>query len=228
MRNSYLIIFFFITGCLGINTTRKLNADIKQQFINRLEGNSAGTGLSKIIELNGVYRYWSRDERGRVQTGLTLKDTFFMDILFYDDGSFVRNISVKDSFNSYNDYFAAIRQKGKDALFYKSNWWGVYALSGDTIKAQYLMHAPKATPWYTGEEWYLIKDRNTLQLIFAGDLGLLNGKPDPKRMRAVEKVSPVRFYPVNETPPSYGWLKKEKFFWRNEQDWELYMSAINK
>ncbi|WP_207625834.1 hypothetical protein, partial [Niastella populi] len=49
-----LLVYFFASGCVGINTTRRLTTDIKQNFTNRLEGRS--TGLFNKIEINGCYR----------------------------------------------------------------------------------------------------------------------------------------------------------------------------
>src|SRR5437868_8434636 len=86
-------------------------------------------------------------------------------MLFYEDGTFIRNVWLPPKNANYEDYFSSVISKGREDIFYKSYDWGVYTMRGDTIIAQYLMHAANFTPWYTGEDWYLIKGRDSLQLI---------------------------------------------------------------
>lgn len=218
-----LLVYFFASGCVGINTTRRLTTDIKQNFTNRLEGGS--TGLSNKIEINGYYRFWFKDEWGRYKTIPDTRDTSFVDMIFYEDGTFLYNMFVGSNFSNYNDYFRYVTSKGKNDIFYKSDSWGVYSISGDTIKTQFLMHAAHFTPWYTGERWFLIKDRRTLQLIFAGYL-VNQTRDDAEKLREyVRNSSAVMFYPLDIIPPPYAWLKNEKFFWRHEADWENYKKA---
>ncbi len=111
-------------------------------------------------------------------------------------------------------------------FFYKSYKWGVYSILNDTIKTQYLMHAARMTPWYGGQKWFLIKNDQTLQLIFSGDINNMDGKAIERGIGYVNRASLANFIPLKNIPPPSGWLKKEKFFWRNNEDWKQYMKSM--
>ncbi|GEM_PF-2789817 len=220
----YILLLILLSGCLGINTTRKLTRDVKDHFTNRLEGVS--TSLSDKVDLKGYYRYWVNEEAAGNAELSADGDTLFRDIIFYEDGSCITNLLIKYPFLTYDDYFTDVIAKGKKDLFYKRNW-AIYSLSGDTIKVQILKHAANFTPWYNWEEWFLIKDRNTLQVIYLEDPGNTNQQYQQKLKTKVKRSSPAKFYPLTVVPPPYAWFKTNSFFWRNEDDWRTYLDTIN-
>lgn len=219
----YILFLVFISGCLGVNTTRKLTRDVKNHFTNRLGGES--TSLSDKLDLKGYYRYWTNEEvTGKAELSSD-GDTLFRDMIFYEDGSCITNLLPKYPFLTYDDYFTDVIAIGKKDLFYKRSW-GIYSLSGDTIKAQILKHAANFTPWYNWEEWFLIKDRNTLQVIHLEDPGNTSQAYQQKLKTKVKTASPAKFYSLTAIPPPYAWFKTNSFFWRNEEDWKAYMKMI--
>jgi hypothetical protein len=220
-----IFISFLLCGCLGINTTRPLSKEVRYNFYNRFEGNN--TGIANKINIAGYYRYWPNDELGRPEKINHTNDTVFSDMIFYEDGTFIWNLWPGQGFSNYEDQFKSVINKGKDDLFYKSHWWGIYSISNDTIKTQYLMHAARFTPWFTGENWYLIKNSRTLQLIFFGDIDKTADKNASRRNDYVKRASLAKFIPLDHIPPPLGWLKKEKFFWKNSEDWEQYMKSMD-
>jgi hypothetical protein len=223
MRNVVLIVFMLI-ACVSCNNSKSLSKEIENNFTNRLEGHTIA--LSNKINTGGIYRYWRKDESGRPQKIPNTNDTAYIDMIFYGDGTFAWNIYPLSGYKNYEEYFKAVISKGPDHLFYKSHYWGIYSISNDTIKAQYLMHASPGTPWYTGESWYLIKSPTTLQLILFTDIEKRKEKNTPGYTNYPDRASLVEFKPVSPIPPPYGWIKKEKFFWRNEQDREKFMKEI--
>lgn len=225
MRYS-LLIWIFLSGCIGMNSTRRLTKDVKQNFTYRFEGKN--TGLSAKININGYYRYWFTDEFGTYKKIHGATDTLFLDILFYEDGTFVRNFWPSAGYTNYEDYFASVINKGSKDIFYRNHWWGIYTVSSDTIKTQYLMEAARLTPWYSGEEWYLIKGRNSVQFIFFKlDIKQVDEEMKLKNDAYVKSATLATFHPVVNVPPPYSWMKRNKFFWRNEVDWNLYMKSIS-
>jgi len=210
-----ILLCFVLCGCF--THTRSLTKEVKTNFTNRLEGGN--TGLSKKININGIYRYWHNNDIGIPEKIYNTKDTFFLDMIFYDDGTFIWNLWPDHKFTNYEQYFRSVISKGKKDLFYEADWWGVYSMAGDTIKTQYIMHASPWTPWYTGQNWFVIKGPSTLQLIYQGEIE--DKEPillDPY----VQRTSLAHFIPQKEIPPSYGWIKDERFFWRYEIDWQQY------
>jgi hypothetical protein len=198
-----------LSGCLGINTTRKLEKRTKKVFTNRLEGKT--TGLASHLDLHGYF--------GATQTGRSDSDTMYFNLLLYEDGTSNYDFQKSPDFNTYDDYFTSIIEKGKTDLFYKGLGWGVYRLSGDTIKIQEVSHAANLTARFTAERWFVIEDNHTLRLIAQARLG------DTLKLPPAERTA-YKFYPLSVIPPAIPWLKKEKFFWRNESDWEQYMQMI--
>lgn len=226
MTTRYLILLcLFASGCLGMNTTRKLTSDIQQGFTNRFDHHRT-VNLSDKIDIKGFYRYWFRDRVGQYQTTQNKIDTAFMDVLFYDDGTFLRNVWLPKEYSNYDDYFGSVISRGKKDDFYESYWWGIYSVSGDTIKAEYIMHASKLTPWYSGEDWYLIKGKNLLQLILSKtDVGQSVTAAQQTNGSHVKSATPAIFNPLKQIPAPYAWIKNEKFFWQDERDWDQYMKS---
>jgi hypothetical protein len=222
MRFGILISFVF-WGCIGCNNTRSLSKEVKTGFTNRFEGHN--TGLSKKINITGIYRYWDKDELGRPEKNHNTNDTSFVDMIFYEDGTFGWGLWIPSEFNNYEQYFRTVISKGKKADLYIGHYWGIYSIVGDTIKAQYLMHASPGTPWYTGESWFLIKDPTTLQLIYFNDFDKGNDGNPNRYPNYVQRASLVKFMPLKNIPPPLGWIKNENFFWRNEQDRLQYLKS---
>lgn len=220
----WMVICLSFCGCLGINTTRKLTNEVKTAFTNRLEGNV--TSLPGRIDINGYYRYWNRNEWGGYKSISGSKDTSFVDIIFYEDGTFLYNVFVRNGFSNYNDYFREVSKRGRSDLFFRSYWWGVYSLSGDTIKTQFLFHAANFTPWWGGQSWFLIKNKKTLQLILSDLLFDVTERSRELGEIEVKTASDVTFHPLEVIPPPYAWFKENKFFWRNEADWKNYVESV--
>ena len=219
----YIVLFcFLIIGCLGANTTRKLTKKVKQGFTNKLEGRS--TGLARNLDIGGYYRYWHKSGDGRYVNAANSKDTFFVDIIFFDDGTFLYNPLISQEFKNYNSFFTSLSEAGKSSMFYKNNSWGIYKVVADTIKTQVLMHASNFTPWWGGERCYLIKDRKTIQIVFSG--GLINETERSRQLGSeyVRNASLATFHPLEVIPLPYAWFKENKFFWRKESDWKKYVN----
>ena len=195
-----------------------------KEVTNRLEGQP--TGLSSRINLQGyyvtTYKIWFNGDLS--------PDTTNTSVLFYEDGTFVSNF-----FSPNEDPGGILHEAvvaGRKSKFYIYHSWGVYVISGDTIKAQYAWYPYQFVSPVAGEQWYLIRPDHTIQLI--------NGyvhKDPPKPVkvnnnsalwpsippRSEMPAAPAIFVPVRNVPPSLPWLKEREFFWRNESDWKRYM-----
>lgn len=227
MRYFYFIFCcLLLYGCLGTNRTRKLTKKVKTTFTNKLEGGV--TSLSSKIDINGYYRYWNRNEWGGYKSFSDSKDTFFVDIMFYPDGTFLYNLDKQKNFFSYDEYFSKVNLNGPSDWFYFNRGWGVYSVIDDTIKAQFLLHAAHFSPWWGGQRWFLIKDKSRLRLIFSDGLFDVTERDREIGEIAVKTASDVIFHPLEAIPPPYAWFKENKFFWKNEADWRNYMNEVKK
>lgn len=107
------------------------------------------TGLDTMINIHGFYRKMSINENrgllgwkdGKLQkVGI---DTTFLNFLFFEDGIFISGIGSAGI--SVSEYLNQLAKEGKSfdqRVFYQ----GIYLISGDTIKVQYI------TPGY-GSVW---------------------------------------------------------------------------
>lgn len=123
-------------------------------------------------------------------------------------------------------YELAIDLKARQ-VYLESNEWGIFRIVNDTIQIQYFNHPARLTPWYAIEVMFKIKDSNTLERVMSRKMGITDDERERQRSR--KDISVVRnlatFIPLNNLPPSDCWLKRQKWFWCNEDDWREYMSA---
>ena len=198
------------------------------------------TGLDKLININGYYREMSLIERSPTVGGFLgdksnyYVDTVFHYFMFYDNGIFVYNIRdvynddtkkpVKKDVSSFLKDFAENSESLAAKQFYM-NFWGSYIICGDTIKVQSVYKAMSFNDsWGVREDWYLIIDRNTLLCINSFNLPITNHSQPKKRIQY-----PITFHPIPAKPqPYYSWILKEKWFWRYERDWNVFMNSLEK
>ena len=135
--------------------------------------------------------------------------------MFFEDGIHLDNFSLR----SIN--------KPSTSGFYKHAHWGRCTISGDTIKTKWAaIYPPLNGPPYAFERWYIVIDRNTIKEIFSKPLHATT----PREMAyyletyTYKECQPATFVPMDTLPNSdYCWLKKEKWFWRNEEDWKTHI-----
>ena len=120
--------------------------------------------------------------------------------LFFEDGSYVNQIYFDlDSMSKIRNIRFGVYQ-------------GFYKLYGDTIKIQMIDRGYGLTASDFMEKWYKIIDRNTLKLIYF--------YPYNKA-----KTSLATFITLDIVPSFDCYLKKDKFFWKDEKDWKEYMKT---
>ena len=103
---------------------------------------------------------------------------------------------------------------------------GMYWIEGDTIKVRcFGQFGGRFSPWSFYEVWFKIIDRNTLEGVFSKSL--LDMDTSDEEWQPNYKRVLFRFHCADSIPSSdYSWLKEEKWFWCNEQDWKDYMEKI--
>jgi hypothetical protein len=72
--------------------------------------------------------------------------------------------------------------------------------------------------WRPHEVWYKIIDRNTIAIV--SKYGSHVGKN--------YNVIPLKFHATLEKPSSNGWIKQEKWFWANENEYLDYMAKYKR
>jgi len=210
MKAIILLVFFvmIMTGC----ATKHMSKDLRKDFTNCFEGKS--TNIRSLIDIDGYYIMY--DLEGYYYGFKNeFKDTLDINMIFYEDGTFLYNFSgVFDYRDDIPGYLAKVAQNGDKDPFYSGFDWGVYRIDGDIIKAQYINHASGMAPWDAREEWFKIVDRKTIVSIYARRLGVTMTEVARKNYKkAISRCTPARFVPLEVIPPPNCWLKNDEWFW---------------
>jgi len=221
MKYSIIFIILFSWSCAH----KPISKEIKNEFTNRFEG--MNTGIREKLNVDGYYQYW-RKEFIEVNPKTNRRDTFFYNLIFYEDGTFLYNFSSSSKDLNIDEYLKQVTKNGKGDPFYISFYWGIYKMSHNTIITQCINNSSKArlNPWDAGETWFKIVDRNTLQRLYDKDFRKMSPDDILENEKAIANSSFAIYHPAAIIPLPYTWLKKEKWLWANEEDWKRYMEFI--
>ncbi len=223
MKTIYIpILFFLFTGCAH----KPVSKEIKKSFTNRFEGKN--TGIGSLIEVDGYYKIWAKGDFVK-NFRTNQMDSFFLNTIFYEDGSFVYNFFSLEGYpKDINGYLKQVVKNGNKDEFHFGFYWGIYTLSNDTIKAQYINNASNSylAPWLGAEYWFKVRNANTLEIINEGDLGKMPVADITEYNKCFLKYSPAIFHHTEMVPSSYNWLKNQKWLWRNEYDWKKFTDSV--
>ncbi|NLR77931.1 hypothetical protein [Chitinophaga eiseniae] len=101
--------------------------------------------------------------------------------------------------------------------------WGTYSVSSDTIKIRCSGKGTWMVPYDAIELWFLIKDKEHFEMLVYKDICY----PDYPGIRTL-KFTAV-YVPSNKLPTYEDcWLLKEKWFWKNENDWKRFVDNLKK
>ena len=185
------------------------------------------TGLGERLDINGYYTVNDTLNSGYIYHGYT-------NLMFFEDGMFVsgfyylegvENHDTGEVIPAYINKVATHRENGERLwYFYDHNFWGHYTLHGDTIKVQHIYKPAFGEMngvWYSYEIWFKIIDRQHIEAIYTTPL-----HKDSPEILAHETTRPdlkLYFRSLPKLPKSDGWLKYEKWFWEDENEfikWE--------
>ncbi|MDR2083369.1 MAG: hypothetical protein LBP67_00005, partial [Bacteroidales bacterium] len=114
--------------------------------------------------------------------------------------------------------------------FYEEHEWGRYIICNDTLKMQWIQRPMNLNdyPWISFEIWYKIIDKNTLERIYTRPIFKQQSDIDTyyNYTQLTFKYEPAKFIATSVLPSSDGWIKKQKWFWKNESDWKEYMKQF--
>lgn len=185
-------------------------------------------GLDKLLRIDGYYSEREIINR-KIPKGFFVKefmnviDTFYMNYLFFSDGIVLENMFGSDR-SSEPDKLPKFLSKmvldsSKSMCLYGT--WGTYIISGDTIKTQFIHPSGSLNDSWDG--WkvnFKILDNEAIKLIYEYPL-YYSSSSDKKiyteqfYMDRIKDEKPAIFI-KSDVPKSDCWMKKEKWFWENE------------
>ena len=233
MKWRYLIVFFG-TMILSSCFTYRMPTHLKEHFtylytptLKELSSQINTNGYYTIIDIN-THRY-PKGFSGQKWEYVT--DTFYMNYLFFDDGIVIENMFSSERTSDTIDLpnFLTRMEKDTSNSLKLSGTWGTYNISGDTIKTQTIHPSTSLNDGWSGwEEHFKIIDKKTIQRIYAYPIHYLS--PSNKKiytkqyyLNGLKDEKPAIFIESEGIPSSDCWLKKEKWFWKNEKDYYEFM-----
>jgi hypothetical protein len=189
-----------------------------------------------IIYLNGYYE----------EIVATTKPYLFWDgiphytsktvMMFFEDGTCVYEIVGFDSSEKYELFFDEIVANPKrQESFSNSYYWGLYRINHDTLSMTCIDHISFGyPPWVLKKFTYLIQDKKTIKRLkekrYATDVSFGEVKTYETDYNDFYISSndttffyPAHFIPLDKLPNSDCWLKKNKWFWCDEEKYNEYM-----
>ena len=173
------------------------------------------TDIESYIDINGYYT--SSGQSGTI---------------FFKDGIFANYVYLNPEIHASDTCVNFVRvtnrsDNNKPRIDAPGLHKGMYWIEGDTIKVRYLSHIGIIISGISFDEvWYKIIDRQTLEAIYYKSLLDINASYEEWRPKPNKERILYRFHCTDSVSTSDNWLKKEKWFWCNEQDWKDYMEKI--
>lgn len=191
----------------------------KKVFRGEMETCFTGKHIANISELINTDGFFSEEKFSEGANRYLHSNMFF-----FSDGIFTSGVSIKGQYSP--DY---IQHFFNNENFDDENWnafyWGVYDLQGDTIKTKSIFIGTLNAGWSMREEWFQVIDNLTLRSIYAKPIGkdYLSQEVLEKYWFNRDNHTTAIFFQLKTIPSSDCWLKREKWFWCNEDEWRAFM-----
>jgi len=176
---------------------------------------------NSVVKFNGIYKICYCDS-------ISIKcneNCSFEYMRFFPNGicatssRITHNLNFEKELIVDNDTLCAFTLRNSAYTVSKNvnEFYGLYKISGDTIKMMTVNDQVWPNPyWYHSEYWYIISG-DTLKTIL--DKSYTHDNPTNK----VEPMATIHFIEKNISVTPDVWLKRKKWFWCNSQEYEKYM-----
>jgi hypothetical protein len=157
--------------------------------------------IDSLLNINGFYAFSFKDS------------TYAWGSMFFADGGFIDRLQYSLQGDSIMGYYLS----------------GTYKIYKDTIITQAINYPSLMAPWDAWETWYKIINKNEIVVIKSFPIHPMtesdwnNFYVDESRRERSNGI----FTPMNHLPLFDCWIKQEKWFWCNEEDWKEYKKQIN-
>jgi hypothetical protein len=205
--------------------------------------NGQPTGIDSIINIDGYYSITNTFNEPVFSNSFNREiieyelDSLNGYLMFFEDGTFISGFhdtnperinKTKSNMSEYMHEITENNNLGVSSYFYEGFSWGRYYISCDTIKGQHVKRPIKGSTnsfWYAYEVWFKVIDRNTIIEIYRKPIHIMTDSDWNNFQHGQKKrlTNPAKFFPVKEIPNSNGWIKYEKWFWCDENEWSTFM-----
>lgn len=179
----------------------------------------------------GYYRVYREDSLEMMGT--------LVNMIFFEDGAFVTAFSsISESGKELiptHEYLKKVVNEEETTLsssFYKHAYWGRYKVNSDTIKVKYINRPGLGSMnrhWYLTESKFQILDKGELKIIETNSILYENNPVLKKQVLTELNGKKAQFFKISQMPSSdSSWLKKEKWFWCSETEYEKWKNNMNR
>ena len=211
MKKRHILILCCIQIIISCETIRHYKEVSSREYIQKVTTIHYKdiSGKDKPILLNGFYKK-SKNNKDMVPGYERI-------LVFYEDGTCARFLANLEGENNEPVDLTKVVKKSK-SLSNGSTYWGVYEIKNDTLSAN--LYRRDLFGLDMGRLYFRIKDERTI-ICFQED--------DPQQVYDGEIASwsaneECQFVEAYNIPmPRDKFLKKKKWYWENESDWEEYM-----
>lgn len=223
----------FLTSCTYTRVPNYLKKQFKYSPAEHKE-------ISNKININGFYRDLKRLNAPPVPYGsfyLIKEDTSIkenrsaLDVMLFPNGLCLNTYlgGLKKEFYADEYYrlkgeITSSNKPGRVTGFSGANW-GIYEVSGDTLKIKVIGRGSLMTSSvWAYENYYKIIDNNTLLPLQSKSLNRddCHGIPDCIFKPDSLGCTNSKFYPLQDISidPNYSWLMNKKWFWKNKEEYK--------
>jgi len=211
-----VLLFFSVVSC---SVNYFISKPVPQEIIENFSYcyNDNYTGLDNLIKTNGYYTTNYTIKSDNNEANDTIIREYFNDIVFFNNGLFAYNAAIPEKYNFQRKSIS-------------SAYWGLYKFDKDTIKAKYINRPSYIAPWEAWEIWYIVINEYTIREIY---IKPIHPMTESDWMVFYDYTLPkmnfntYSFVPLTPNRDDICWLKREKWFWCNEEDWKNYMDSVN-
>ncbi len=215
--NKYIVIFLVIVlqSCI----IYKVKDNIIESFTYCWDENNPD--LDTLLNFDGFYHKPYIKYKDTINKIVDRGATYYPSYIFYKNGFCTMNPPL---------IWISIEEKNEMPKegFVNGSVWGLYSISGDTIKAQYIPK-PGGMSSKKIEIWFKIVNENTIQRLYFKYRDTITYEEVSKYQQNNIVDDLMQFVKLDTLPNPYdSWLIKEKWFWCNEEDYKAYMKEKNK
>lgn len=203
----YALSFIFLISC---GVPKHIKNDITIKYC---ENDSI---INTRIKTNGFYssvQYYNEN----------LKNSLRTFHIFFSDGIFLTGYGG----NTIEFFLDKINN---DETIFNSYYTGLYTISGDTLVAQYVNCPSPPKVWLAYEERFLIINEDSIMHLSTEPLGNISSYSILSHAKLESSImyEPAVYYKAS-VPLTYDvWLKRKKWFWKNEVDYKEWKKRKNK
>ncbi len=236
MKKTLIVVFIacellILHSCWSVQQVPRKYVDKFDKCFDGVDNN-----YDSIIDLNGYYEAIVLNTKPYTFWDGVPHYTSKTVMMFFEDGTCVYGIGGFNTGEKDELFFDEnVANPKRQESFSNSYYWGLYRINHDTLSMTCINHISFGyPPWVLINFTYLIQDKKTIKCIkekrFLTDYSFDKVKSYETNYNDFYASGedtifyyPAHFVPLKSLPSSDCWLKKNRWFWCDEEKYTEYM-----